>query len=451
LRLAVRYLVVYAVVLGMASGALLWSTRRHLDPALTEELETEFVALVQGYESSGGATLAQALEQRIAQGRDSRRIYLLVTPAGEKVVGNLLAWPTETGLRYDGRVQGVWVEEEAMPRGLHEDDAYWPVIATRLPDGSRLLLARAVEQQEGLHELAEYLLEALPVALLLALALGVTMARAMLRRVDLIGATAEEIMRGDLARRVPVSARADEFDALAGRLNAMLDRIQSLIKGIRTVTDNIAHDLRSPLSRLRSRLELTLLEARGEAQYREAIERSIEDTASLIRTFNALLSISQTESGNHRTEWGRVDLNRLAQDLVELYAAAAEAQDLRLELSGAQLAEVIGSRDLLAQALANLLDNAIKYTPAGGVVRVQVRTAEKGVEISVADSGPGIPAAERDRVLERFVRLDGARHTPGNGLGLSLVQAVASLHQATLTLEDAAPGLVVTLRFVTAA
>ncbi len=440
----------YALVLGVLLAAVLWSTRHHLDDALVQDMEREFVTLAERFRQGGDVALTRELEQRLAQAGDGRGIYLLVAPSGDKRAGNLLAWPEESALTADGRVHGAWIEEEIMPRGLHEDDAYWPVVATRLPDGSRLLIARAVEQQTALYELAEYLLEALPVALLLALALGVTMARAMLRRMDAIGAAAEEIMRGDLARRVPVSARDDEFDALAGRLNLMLERIQQLIRGIRGVTDNIAHDLRSPLSRLRSRLELALLEARGEAQYREAIERSIEDSAALIRTFNALLSISRTESGNHRTEWGRVDLNTLTQDLAELYTAAAEARGLRLERSGAERAEVIGSRDLLAQALGNLLDNAIKYTPAGGVVRVQVAATAAGVEIRVADSGPGIPAAEREHVLERFVRLDGARHTPGNGLGLSLVQAVAKLHQATLTLGDAAPGLIVTLRFAAA-
>jgi signal transduction histidine kinase len=213
------------------------------------------------------------------------------------------------------------------------------------------------------------------------------------------------------------------------------------------VTDNVAHDLRSPLTRLRNRLEVTLLEPRSEGEYREVIRQGIEDADSLIRTFNALLGIAQAEAGNHRAQWGPVNLNQVVSDLEDLYRPLAEEKGQTLEFIRDGEREIAGSRHLIAQALGNLIENAIKYTPEGGAVRLVVSPSNSEVIVSVSDTGPGIPVADRERVLERFVRLENSRHTPGNGLGLSLVKAVCKLHQARLALDDANPGLVVTLRF----
>ena len=341
----------------------------------------------------------------------------------------------------------VWIDEEDLPRGAYDDDAYLPVIAEEFPDGSRLLVGRGVEQAEDLQELAEFLVEGLGMAVLLALVISVTLGHTILGRMDTISGTAGEIMAGDLSQRVSISDRDDEFDALAAKLNHMLDRIQQLITGIREVTDNVAHDLRSPLTRLRNRLEVTLLEPRSGAEYRQAIQCGIADTESLIKTFNALLGIAQAEAGNHRTQWVPVELDKLASDLADLYRPVAEEKRQVLELYCSASATIIGSRDLLAQVLGNLLENAIKYTPKGGTIRLRVQPLMDFVEVNVSDTGPGIPESERGHVLERFVRLEGSRHTPGNGLGLSLVQAVAKLHEAELVLGDAGPGLSVTIRF----
>jgi signal transduction histidine kinase len=277
--------------------------------------------------------------------------------------------------------------------------------------------------------------------------MGVTLGRAILRRVDTISRTAGEIMAGDLSQRVPLSDRNDEFDALADRLNTMLDRVQHLIKGIREVTDNIVHDLRSPLTRLRNRLEITVRKHRSEQEYAQAIHCGIEDAESLIKTFNALLGIAQAKAGNYRTQWGPVGLDRLASDLVALYRPVAEEKEQTLEFQDSGSVKITGSRDLLAQAISNLLENATKYTPEGGSIRLQLRRSAGAVEVVVSDTGPGIPESEREHVLERFVRLESSRHTPGNGLGLSLVKAVSKLHKAELLLGDASPGLVVTIRF----
>jgi signal transduction histidine kinase len=264
---------------------------------------------------------------------------------------------------------------------------------------------------------------------------------------DVISTTAGEIMNGNLAQRIPLSGKQDEFDTLADRLNAMLERIQQLIKGIREVTDNVAHDLRSPLTRLRNHMEITLLEPRSPDEYQQVLRQSIEEIESLITTFNALLSIAQAEAGNNRVQWTQVDLKQLAMDLMDLYTPLTEAKAQTLGVINGDDAIILGNRDLLTQSLGNLLENAIKFTPNGGNIRLQIKVSKNQVEVIVADSGPGIPEAEKSRVLEKFVRLDSSRHTPGNGLGLSLVAAVASLHKAELILKDGDPGLQVIQRF----
>jgi signal transduction histidine kinase len=269
----------------------------------------------------------------------------------------------------------------------------------------------------------------------------------MLGRVDAINRTTRRIMAGDLSQRIALKGSRDEFDQLAANLNAMLDQIERLLGGMRQVTDNIAHDLRTPLNRLRSRIEVALLQQPGRAETRALLEATLADAQAMIATFNALLDIARAEAGSERGGFEAVDLAALSRDLADLYRPAAEDKQLTFQYRCAPGLQMRANRHLLAQALANLLDNAIKYTPPGGRVRLQVERGANGPLIAVADSGPGIPEADRERVLQRFVRLDGTRSTPGNGLGLSLVDAVAKLHGAELTLTDNRPGLKVSLAF----
>jgi signal transduction histidine kinase len=282
---------------------------------------------------------------------------------------------------------------------------------------------------------------------------GFVMSRWMISRIETINRTTAQIMAGDLARRIAVDGSGDEFDALAANLNAMLERIDRLMAGMREVTDNIAHDLRTPLSRLRSRLEVALMNEIDPAAARRLLEETVADAEDLIATFNALLSIARAEAGEHRASWEPVDLTELVRDIQELYEPLAEERDISLEVTSEGEAVVMGNRQMLAQALANLVDNAIKYTPVGGRVTLGAEAAVKEGRtkpmLRVTDTGPGIPSELRAKALERFVRLDPDRSTPGNGLGLSLVNAVATLHEATLELADHDPGLAVNLIFTT--
>lgn len=424
--------------------ALYWTSKSHIDEHLENELEQALIKLQQTFESSGSQQLIQQIEQLQQQ---ENHIYYLMSFKGEKLAGNLLGWPEDADIELDGRAQGIWINDEVIPIDIHDDDAYWPVAAIELSDGSQLLLARNVEQSESLLEFSEFLIEAMGIAIIFAVLIAIISSRKILGRMDIISATASNIMGGDLSQRVPISNKHDEFDTLASRLNAMLDRIQQLIKGIREVTDNIAHDLRSPLTRLRNQMEVTLLEPRSDEEYRKVLQQSIEDVDSLVKTFNALLSIAQAEAGNHRTLWGQVDLKQLALDLMDLYTPLAESRHQTLKVLNGHNAIIFGSRDLLAQSFGNLLENAIKYTPEGGAIQLQISSSATQVDVTVSDTGPGIPEAEKYHILEKFVRLESSRHTTGNGLGLSLVQAVAKLHKAELVLENTHPGLKIIQRF----
>jgi signal transduction histidine kinase len=276
--------------------------------------------------------------------------------------------------------------------------------------------------------------------LALGLAGGLIMTRNMLRRVEAVNRTSASIIEGDFSERVPLTGSGDEFDQLAANLNAMLDQIERLMTGMRQVTDNIAHDLRTPLSRMRSRLEVTLLERPDATRYAEALGQTIAEADQLLGTFNALLSIAEAEAGSRRETMAVVDLGEIARSVAELYEPVADEKGLTLIVEIAPWLPVRGDRHLLSQAIANLLDNALKYT-AQGSVTLRVRRVGDQVRAEIADTGPGVPPERRAAVFDRFVRLEGSRSTPGNGLGLSLVRAVAKLHGGEVHLEDNSPGL----------
>jgi signal transduction histidine kinase len=446
MRLAARYALLYILLLSAVTGIFFYFSSLDIDEDVELSLTQELHELIGIFQQSGIESLRHKLQQRIATNELQNNIYLLVSAQHEVLAGNLQGWPAKNDIPLDKKPHHIWIEDDIIPVALREEDAYWPVIGAVLSDGSKLLVARNVGIDEELIALLEFTAEVLGVSVLLALLIAVTLAWGMRRRIAVIADTADAIMRGDLGQRIPVGDRSDEFDMLAVQLNAMLDRIQALVKGIRMTTDNVAHDLRSPLTRLRNRLDITLLENRSNEEYRQTIRQCIDDADSLVRTFNSLLSIAQAEAGNHRSNWQQVNLAELAVDVVDLYRAVAEEREQMLLLKYDEHVLIYGSRELLAQALGNLLENSIKYSPLGSEVEVSICRQGSIVEMSVVDTGPGIPKEEYQHVLQRFVRLEASRHTPGNGLGLSLVNAVASLHKGSLQFSEAKPGLRATLR-----
>jgi len=447
-RIALKYALIYAVLAGAALAIFHWATGRYVDAQLYAGLREEFLLLHDRYEASGLRSLSALMDARSMSAQSEGRFYLLVDKGGQRLSGNLLGWPPEDPLPLDGQVRVVWVEDDIIPGNAYDDDAYWPVIGTELADGVRLVVARSVEEVEAFQVYSLSALVALLIVIvLLAVTMGLLIGHTILNKIDGIARTAGDIMRGDLAQRMPVSARGDEFDELSERLNQMLQRIEELLRGMREVTDNVAHDMRAPLTRLRNRLEVTLMERRDEAAYRKAMGQAVNDADSLVRTFNAILQVAQADAGTTRASMDPVDISALVRELGQLYAPAAEEAGLQLQVRARQPVTVHGNGDLLAQAVGNLLDNAVKYTPAGGRILLQVGTTDWGPEIRVADSGPGVALEDRRRIVGRFVRLEAARHTPGNGLGLSVVDAIARQHGATFTLQDNQPGLLAVIQF----
>jgi signal transduction histidine kinase len=444
---AFRIVLLYALLFALSVTALLgftyWNTRRTLDAQADQIIQAEITGLNEQYQRLGWQGLYESVVSRSTN--PGQALYLLADGSHRRIAGNLDVWPStvtqESGnyieFDYERRVNNL--PETRRARGE----------VFRLEGGGfYLLVAEDVHDRDlTQHMFTTTLPWTVGLILLFGLAGGGLMSQNMLSRLDTINRTSGEIIAGDLTRRVPVTRAGDEFDVLADNLNRMLDRIERLMKGLREVTDSVAHDLRTPLNRLRQRLEQS--QARFLAEGRDAgeIERAIAETDRLIATFNALLLIAETDAGTGRQAMTVLDLDGVARDVAELYEPLADEKGITLVLRSGSGAQIEGNRSLVAQALANLVDNAIKYTPAGGQVIMSVSQAADGVVLTVADTGPGIPAEDRPRVVERFVRLEASRSSPGTGLGLSLVAAVAHFHGTQLELEDNAPGLKASLTF----
>ena len=440
-RLALLYTALSVGSVVVLLGFIYWATAGYMDRQTDETIEAEIRGLAEQYQRRGLAGLSASIADRVARDPAGAAVYLLADEDLTPIVGNLSGWPdartTRTGwtrfrLRDWGRDKSE--EHEARARTF------------RLRGGLHLLVGRDVRELEATRRLITNALAwGLAITVALALGVGLLMSAGVMRRIEAINQTSREIMEGDLSRRMPRDGTDDDFDQLAANLNRMLERIEGLMTAVRQVSDNIAHDLRTPLTRLRTRLELARTDDPQQGQ--GAVAQAIEDAEELLGTFNALLRIARIESGSRRSAFAELDLAQLLDDVGELYEplAAEKGQRLTVEANGA--APIRGDRDLLFQALANLVDNAIKYTPEGGRIALSVKDRDGRTEVAVADTGPGIPAALREKVFQRFFRVDSSRSAPGSGLGLSLVRAVADLHDAGVALSDNSPGLRAVLSF----
>ncbi len=424
-----------------------------------ETIQEEARNLARAYERGGIPRLVRVVEQRARQ--PGANLYLIADPNGRILSGNveslqpgvleLEGW-TQRPFAYErygdnGLGQRAPTPETARGRLAHTAMA----LVIRLPNRMILLVGRDLGEPERFRRVVQR-------ALILALAfMGIGafviwffVGRAALRRIDSISAASQRIMGGDLSGRLPVSAAGDEFDRLSDNLNAMLTRISALNEGLKQVSDNIAHDLKTPLTRLRQRAESALAGSKDKAALREALEAAIAESDQLIRTFNAILMISRLEAGYSAESTDRIDLAGIIADVAELYEPVAEERGVALKTRIAGPQTVTANRELVAQALSNVVDNAIKYCAGHATapaVSIALEKTEGEVRIVIADNGPGIPAGDRKRATERFVRLEASRSQPGSGLGLSLARAVMTFHRGRLELADADPGLKVAMIF----
>lgn len=440
---AVRLSAVYLLLFATCAAFLVFYVSTMSEGLLRQQMrdavaqETEQIESI--FNKSGMNGLLRTLERRARQ--PGANLYIIASPTGEVLAGNVASlqpgvldtegW-TETPFRYQR------YQEEA--RGGNRPMAYAQVIV--LSNGLRVLVGRDLGEPENFRKLVrQALMVALGVMGIGALAIWYLIGRNALKRMDRMSGASQRIMAGDLSQRLPTSGSGDEFDRLSESLNTMLGRIEKLDEGLKQVSDNIAHDLKTPLTRLRNKAEAALA-GDEKAEYRMALEEMIGESDQLIRTFNALLMISRVEAGQAPAEMSMIDISGIARDGAELYEPVAEDSGLRLVTEIAETIEIKGNRELVGQALGNLIDNAIKYAEGGDgepEIRIALARREGDVVLSVADNGPGVPDDKRDDVVKRFVRLDASRSKPGTGLGLSLVGAVMEMHQGRLELDATHP------------
>jgi signal transduction histidine kinase len=453
-RLTLAYLFLFALFAASLLGYFAWNTRRMITEQITTTVNAE-VGVISGiFGRRGLHGLILTIENRAL--RPGANLYLVTTPTGQGIAGNV-------GALAPGVMASSGWSETAYRLFDEQDTADHRALVhvTELDNGFRLLIGRDLEERRRLFGIVAKAAQwSLLVVIVLGLGGGIFVARRVLRRIDAMTGTTQRIMAGDLSGRLPVGRSGDELDRLAENLNAMLERIEALMMGLKEVSDNIAHDLKTPLTRLRNRAEEALAKSGSDAEYRSALERTIEESDGLIRTFNALLMIARAESGQARGNMDDFDAADVANGIQELYEPLAEDDGMTLRVK-TEPTPLHGNRELISQALANLVENAIKYgkplaaaqplsagfvaTAGGKEILIEARRDGDQVLLSVTDHGPGIPETDRKHAVERFVRLEASRTQPGSGLGLSLASAVATLHGGELRLGDAHPGLSATL------
>jgi signal transduction histidine kinase len=438
-----RLTLIYAALSGFSAlillGVIYWATGEYISSSLDAAVDSDITELEDILRGGGIEALASQVKERLRQMPHGPVYYLLQDPNGKIIAGNLPPFHGGEG-RFDLKVPRT--DGPSVPVHAHgitlTGREYLMVGADALPRREmQKLILRVFELSSG-------------ITLVLALAGGALMSGGLLRRIETISRTARDIMAGDFSRRIPIRGDGDEFDHLALSLNAMLARNEAAMESVRQVSNDIAHDLRTPLTRLRQRLELAQRRARSVEEWRLAAERCLSDMDAILETFGGLLRIAQIESGMPACRFAKVDLSELLRTLIEVYQPMAEEKEQPFTADIASGLTVWGDRELLTQMIANVIENAMRHSPRGASIGLAASESQSTTAVAISDNGPGIPAEERIRVFQRFYRLESSRSTPGSGLGLSLVEAIAALHRMGVELTDNGPGLRVTLQFHTA-
>jgi len=452
-QLTAIFIILFIVFAIGILGYIAFQSSINIQQTQVRGIERELNRLEREYRRGGTRGLVVAI-QRIARGAGPG-IYFVADQNGVGVAGNIATVPFAV-LDNPGQHTFTYQRDRPFRASDPEAEDTEGVALVRsfiLPSGYRLVVGRDIVERRGFAVIIfQAFFWGVIMIVILSIIAGVFTARRVLRRLDAIADTSNQIMSGNLSMRVPVTRRNDEFDRLATNLNAMLDRIEQLMQAMKQVTDNIAHDLKTPLTRMRNKVERALHgEMDGEAA-RAALEATISESDQLLKTFNALLLIARIEAGAPASAFETINVADMLADLVELYAPVAEDAGLAISADAPKGLELVANRELVGQALVNLIENAIKYAQNGDLtggrenqVTVRAYAGENRTVFEVADKGPGIPQAERERVLQRFVRLEESRTEAGSGLGLSLVAAVARLHKGEIEIFGNDPGTLVRL------
>jgi signal transduction histidine kinase len=442
-KLALIAIGTFGVIVSAIFAYVYVSTTSYVRSRSDRAIVTEYLSLRDAYERSGRQGLLDLIQKRTTDKSFDGNVYALVDSSSRLVGGNLAEWPSAS-TNFTG-----WTEfRSAAPVPNATGQPLLRGMIETLPGGDRLLVGRDISDLD--HFTARIKLAVISIVILIfliAVMASVLVTRRTVGRIEQINATSRAIMQTGLDQRIPLRGSHDEWDRVAENLNLMLDRIETLMGEIKQVSDNVAHDLRTPLTRMRGRLETAYHGKRASEADQLLIGDTIADLDAVLRIFSSLTRIAQIEGQARKDAFRTVNLVEIASEVVELYDAAAEQVGTRLSIVGDGEVKVTGDRDLIFDAIANLVDNAIKHGRNFGHVLVTIENADEGPVISVSDDGPGIPSCERDHVFKRFYRLEQSRYTPGNGLGLSLVAAVARLHGARIDMCDNGPGLKFELRF----
>jgi signal transduction histidine kinase len=424
----------WALTILLIAAVFYFGTVGVLSRSIDSKIRAISDRLVTTYADRPIADLTREIARELTDGIDSdTEIFLVTSASGQIIAGNLSQAPAQ-----DRTTLGQLLNVEVLRNGIPSSAR---LIVRALPQGGTLYVGRDSSEQRSIGELVRHALEAaLALALVLVVTGGYVFRQLVESRINQIRRTAHAIEAGDLNQRIPVSGD-DEFARLAHDVNRMLDRIEQLMNGVRQVSNAIAHDLRTPLTRVRTRLDASLRHNATAAGLSDAARTAIDEIDGLITVFNKLLQIAEAESGLRTETFAEVDCGRIIQNMVDLYDAAAEEKEVRLKVSGNSQVWVRGDSDLLSSAVASLLDNAIKYAGSGTTVELRAANTSGGAEIIVEDDGAGVSDEELPRLVERFYRVDRSRSEPGNGLGLAIVSAIATLHGGSLELANSRPGL----------
>ena len=439
-RFTAAYVGLFIVSVSILAGLVYFSATAELERTIHMRIVVESDALRAEYARGGTDQLLQAIAERQRSRLIGGLDYALYDGDGKRLFGNLSAVPCTKGwVTFSGPPDGDEPAGELEKLG---------VLITPLPNGHCLLVGDDIGK---IRKFGSLILDSfgwvLLVTVMLAVAGGIFLSSRVLRRIETINRTAEAIIEGDISRRIPRRGTPDDLDRLAATLNRMLDRMTGLMESLRHISNDVAHDLRTPLGRLRHSLEEASRTASSPEEYRAAIDRAVAEVDGILDTFGAILRIAQIESGSRRREFQRLRISDLVADVCDTFAPSMEDAGKTLRTDIQQNLWIQGDRELLVQSLVNLLENAIAHTPAGVVVTVSLREGHEGIVLAVADNGVGVPEAERELVFERFYRLERSRTAAGSGLGLSIVAAVAELHDAELSASDNKPGLKIAMVF----